>query len=145
LEFSDPAKSASSRKAFAPARRTQGEVSQFVEARSAITCKRPQYRTSAWAAASYIGSIGRGYAAGRLLKEETAMPRTMISVLAVSLALAGSALTLTHKASARDLRNSYVGECSSRHDVCRTNGSGDRHDVWGHWGGYYGPMVGGPL
>lgn len=71
------------------------------------------------------------------------MPRRMITVLAVSLALAGSALT--HGASARDVRNSYMGECSSRHDICRTDGSRDHRDVWGHWGGYYGPMVGGPF
>jgi len=77
------------------------------------------------------------------------MLRNTVVSLAFALALGGTALCTNVFARQRDdgFHRNYLAGGASDHRVTRDGYGGyDRglggRDVWGHWGTYYGPMVG---
>ena len=68
------------------------------------------------------------------------MLRKTVVVLAIAVALVGSALSTSAFARGGQGRIAGGGDGDYRGRASALRG-GFHHDVWGHWGAYYGPTV----
>ena len=69
--------------------------------------------------------------------------RRSIAILAIAVASGSSALSTNAFAGSGVSKGGHVATHADVHRSDRAGQGGHEWDPWGHWGSYYGPMVGG--